>query len=113
MTDSVPSTEAPSDEGAPTSGQVAEQPAVVGGYAFRKREGLPGVEYCMPGPAGDLLGPWYPFVPTAEVTHVVVADLLLTSMALLGAQLVVCPTGSPQIPRQLADLGAALAVLEG
>lgn len=111
MTDSVSSTPAPSDEGAPSSGQVAEQPAVVGGYAFRKRAGLPGVEYCVPGPTGDLVGPWFPFVPEAEVSAVVVGDLTMNAMALLAAQLVACPTGSPSIPRQLADLASVLVAL--
>lgn len=101
MTDSVPSTPAP----------VEEQPARVGGYAFRKRAELLGVEYCSVGPAGDLVGPWFPFVPDAQVSAVVVGDLTMNAMALLAAQLVACPTGSPSIPRQLADLASVLVAL--
>lgn len=111
MTDSVPSTPAPSDEGPPTSGQVAAQPAIVDRFAFRKREGLPGVEYCEIGPTGDLVGPWFPFVPDANVSAAVVGDLTMNAMALLAAQLVACPTGSPSIPRQLADLASVLTAL--
>lgn len=111
MTDSVPSTEAPSDEGPPSSGQVEEQPVVCGGYAFRKREGIEGILWCTLGPAGEVVGPWLPFVPQTDRSLLSARNKIAHAMDLIAARVVACPTGAGPATRELAELGSAFRAL--
>ena len=108
MTDSVPSTPAPSDEGPPTSGQVEAQPMVLGGYEFREREGLSGIVYRPVPVAGEGATPWIVFVPDAPVTVGRVRAQVIEAMHLLSARILSCPTGSGGAASELADLARTL-----
>lgn len=101
----------PTPKSPPTDGQVGEQPLILEGFAFRKRDELPGLEYCLLE-EGKAEGPWFPFIPDSSLTAGLVQERIIQGMALLADRLVRCPTACAGVARDLSDLGNALRALD-